>query len=221
MHMKIIHLETAKTFMIHLLCIQIYNPQVSSDMEQTSEWLPLFQQLESFVDVGEGHLLCYEPIKIYVNLLLQNQNYHPLNICINLTQWNWSKQFRYLHPACTSPRFQAAGTFPWSHQKCSQWSDGRQITPLDAAAASWALHGSPAQRSGPIPEFHFIQNTGLVLMKQRKFFHNYLYGFSKSGKNTGYFHRLHHVWKRRPPVEHRWCRCTRSCSRHRHLSSPW
>jgi hypothetical protein len=34
-------------------------------------------------------------------------------------------------------------------------------------------------------------------------------------------HNIHHEWTRRPHAARDWSRCTRSCSRHPHPSSPW
>lgn len=40
-----------------------------SEVEHASKGLAFLQQLDGFVDVREGHPVCYEPVKVYIQVL--------------------------------------------------------------------------------------------------------------------------------------------------------
>ena len=40
-----------------------------SEMEHAPKGLAFLQQLDGLADVREGHVVCYEPIKVYIQVL--------------------------------------------------------------------------------------------------------------------------------------------------------
>jgi hypothetical protein len=44
-----------------------------SEMEHAPKGLAFLQQLDGLVDVREGHIVCYEPIKVYIQVLCDDK----------------------------------------------------------------------------------------------------------------------------------------------------